>query len=140
MLTQHVGDREHDVGRGDAGGDLAGEPEADDARDEHRDGLAEHGRLGLDTADAPAQHPEAVDHRGVRVCTDAGVWVRLEDSAVGAVVDDLCEVLDVHLVHDAGAWRNDFEVVERGLAPTQELVTLTVALVLDLDVALESVL
>jgi hypothetical protein len=33
---------------------------------------------------------------------------------------------------------DDLEVVERGLAPAQELVALAVALVLDLDVALEA--
>ena len=33
--------------------------------------------------------------------------------------------------------RDDLEVVERALAPAQELVALAVALVLDLDVALE---
>ena len=49
-------------------------------------------------------------------------------------------MLDVDLVHDAGAGRNDLEVVERGLAPAEELVALAVALVLDLDVALERVL
>jgi hypothetical protein len=49
-------------------------------------------------------------------------------------------VLDVHLVHDAGAGRDDLEVLERGLAPAEELVALAVALVLDLDVALEGVL
>ena len=39
--------------------------------------------------------------------------------------------------HDAGAGRDHLEVVEGSLAPPQELVALTVALVLDLDVALE---
>ena len=43
-------------------------------------------------------------------------------------------------MHDAGARRHDLEVVERRLAPAQELVALAVALVLDLDVALEGVL
>ena len=42
-------------------------------------------------------------------------------------------------MHDAGARRHDLEVVERALAPTQELIALAVALVLDLDVALERV-
>ena len=46
-------------------------------------------------------------------------------------------MLDVDLVDDAGAGRDDLEVVERALAPAQELVALAVALVLDLDVALE---
>jgi hypothetical protein len=47
------------------------------------------------------------------------------------------EVLDVDLVHDARAGRHDLEVIEGALAPAQELVPLLVALVLDLDVALE---
>jgi len=48
-------------------------------------------------------------------------------------------VLDVDLVHDSGAGRNDLEVVEGALAPAQELVALPVALVLELDVPLEGV-
>ena len=40
---------------------------------------------------------------------------------------------------DAGARRDDLEVVEGALAPAQELVALAVALVLELDVALEGV-
>jgi hypothetical protein len=48
-------------------------------------------------------------------------------------------VLDVDLVHDAGAGRYDAELVERGLTPAQELVALPVAAVLELHVALERV-
>ena len=140
VLAQHLGDREHDIRRGHAGRDRAGELEADDLGDEHRHGLAEHGRLGLDAADAPAEHAEAVDHRGVRVGADAGVGVGAQHAVDRARVGDAGQVLDVDLVHDAGSRRNDLEVVERRLAPAQELVALAVALVLDLDVALEGVL
>ncbi len=99
VLAQHVGDGEDHVGGGDAGLDLTGQLETDDARDQHGDGLAEHGGLGLDAADAPAQHAQAVDHGGVRVGADAGVGVRL------AVTDHdrPGQVLDVDLVDDAGA-------------------------------------
>jgi hypothetical protein len=119
--------------------DGPGELEADDARDEHRDGLAEHGRLGLDAADAPAQHPEAVDHRGVGVGADEGVGVGQQLAADLAGEDHAGQVLDVDLVDDAGPRRDDLEVVERRLAPAQELVALAVAAVLDLDVLLEGV-
>ena len=51
------------------------ELEADDLRDEHRDRLAEHRRLGLDPADAPAEHAQAVDHRRVRVGADERVGI-----------------------------------------------------------------
>ena len=104
-----------------------------------RDRLAEHRGLGLDAADAPAEHAEAVDHRGVRVGADAGVGVGRQLAVDLAGEDHAGQVLDVDLVHDAGARRDDLEVVERGLAPAQELVALAVALVLDLDVALERV-
>ena len=51
----------------------------------------------------------------------------------------LAEVFQVHLVADAGARRHDAEVVERVLAPAQELVALAVALEFDVDVLLQRV-
>ena len=107
------------------------EPEADDLRHEHRERLAEHRRLGLDPADSPAEHAEAVDHRRVRVGADHGVG---EGDAV-AHLDDAREVLEVDLVDDAGVRRHDLEVVERALAPAEEGVALDVPLELELDVA-----
>ncbi|MPN30354.1 hypothetical protein SDC9_177825 [bioreactor metagenome] len=43
-------------------------------------------------------------------------------------------MLDVDLVDDAGARRHHLEVIECGLSPAQELVTLAVALVLEIGV------
>ncbi len=139
VVAQHLGDGQDDVGRGRAGRDRPREPEAHDTRDEHRHGLAEHGRLGLDAPDAPAEDAEAVDHRRVRVGADARVGVGHPSTIRVAGHDDARQVLDVDLVDDAGARRHDLEVVERGLAPAEELVALVVALVLDLDVPLERV-
>ena len=48
-------------------GKLAGEFEADHLGHEHVQRLAEHHRLGLDAADAPADDAQPVDHRGVAV-------------------------------------------------------------------------
>jgi hypothetical protein len=118
------------------------ELEADHLRDQHRHRLAEHRRLGLDAADAPAEHAEAVDHRGVRVGADQGVGVGLHGAVRRRSLreHDPGQVLDVDLVDDAGVpGRHDLEVVERLLAPAQELVALAVALVLELDVALQRV-
>ncbi len=56
LLAQHLGDRQHEVGRGHAFLQRAGDLEADHFREQHRLGLAEHGGLGLDAADAPAEH------------------------------------------------------------------------------------
>lgn len=97
VLAEHLGGGEHDVGCGNAWLDLAGELEAHNAGDQHGDGLAEHCCLGLDAADAPAEHAQAVDHRGVRVGADAGVGVCL--SVTGH--DRRCQILDVDLVDDA---------------------------------------
>ncbi len=135
VLAQHLGGREHDVGGGHADRAFAGQLEPDHPRDQHRHRLAEHGGFSLDAADAPAQHPEAVLHRGVRVGANAGV--RVGDPI--ALHHHAGQVLDVDLVHDAGARRHHLEVVEGALTPAQELVALAVALVFDLDVALERV-
>ena len=139
VLAEHVGDGQHDVGGGYAGLDLPGQLEADDAGDEHGDRLAEHRRLGLDAADTPAEHAEAVDHRGVAVGADTGVGVGHLGAVALADHDGASQVLDVDLMHDAGAGGDDLEVVEGALAPAQKLVALAVALVLDLDVAFERV-
>ena len=69
-------------------------------RQEHGERLAEHGGLGLDAADAPAEHAEPVDHRGVRVGADEGV---AEGAPVLGGEDDPRQVLEVDLVADARA-------------------------------------
>ena len=107
------------------------QPEADDLRDEHRDRLAEHRSLGLDPADAPAEHAEAVDHRRVRVGADE----RVREGAPVPRLDNAGEELQVHLVADAGVRRHDLERLERALTPAEERVALPVALELELGVA-----
>ena len=101
--------------------------------------LAEHRGLGLDAADAPAEDAEAVDHRRVRVGADERVGIRERDRAVlrGRGHDDAREVLEVHLVDDAGVRRHDLEVAERVLAPLEEAIALLVALELELGVLVE---
>ena len=146
--AQLLGDGEHEIGGGGTGGHLAGQPEPDDLRDQHRHRLAEHGCLGLDAADAPAQDAEAVLHGRVRVGAEAGVRVRGERPALAGVAapaaraaghDHPRQVLDVDLVHDAGARRHDLELAQRLLAPAQELEPLAVAVELQVHVALERV-
>ena len=114
---------------------LAGELEADDFGEEHRLRLAEHGGFGFDAADAPAEDGEAVDHRRVAVGADEGVGIG-DGGAVGGGrgPDDLGEIFEVHLVADAGAGRDDAEVLEGALAPLEEGVAFAVALVFQRDV------
>jgi hypothetical protein len=45
--------------------------------------------------------------------------------------DHAAQVLQVHLVHDAGVGRHDLEVAEGALAPAQERIALAIALELD---------
>jgi len=136
VLAEQLGHGQHQVGGGRTLRHLAHQPEPDHPGDEHRDGLAEHGRLGLDAADAPSQHAETVHHRRVRVGPHQRVRVR---GAVAVHEDHLRQVLQVHLVADAGVRRDHPEVVERLLPPSQEPVPLLVAFELELRVALERV-
>ena len=67
------------------------------------------------------------------------VWESVPTSVSGTATpsrigDDLAEVLEVDLVHDAHARRDDAERAERALRPAQQQVALAVALVLALDV------
>jgi hypothetical protein len=104
VVAQQLGDREHEVRGSRTGGQRADELYADDARQEHRQRLAEHRRLGLDAADAPPEDAEAVDHRGVRVGADERVGIR---DAVVAPEHDLGEILEVDLVTYPAVRRED---------------------------------
>ena len=63
------------VGRRHAFAQRAGQMHADHVRREEINRLAEHARLGLDAADAPADDAEAVDHRRVRIRADQRVGI-----------------------------------------------------------------
>ncbi len=93
-----------------------------------RDGLAEHGGLGLDAAHAPAEHAEAVDHGGVRVGADERVGISVQLAIDLGGEDHAGEIFEIDLVADAHAGRDGGEVAESGLAPLQEGVALAVAL------------
>ena len=80
--------------------------------------------------DAVPEHPERVDHRGVRVGPDE----RVREGDPVAIVDHRCQELQVDLVDDAGAGRDDPQVPEGRLRPAQQLVPLAVAVVFALDV------
>ena len=122
-----------------SGRKLAGELHADDFGQQHVDRLAEHDAFGFDAADAPADDAEAVDHRRVAIGADERIGERDLAGVVLAEEDDLGQVFEIHLVDDAGAGRDDAEVVERLLAPAEELVALAVAGELHVDVELEGV-
>ena len=140
LRTQHLGHGEDEVGRRRPLRQPSHQTEADHLGQEHRHRLAEHRRLGLDAAHAPAEHAEPVDHRGVRIGAHerVGVGERQCSLALGDE-DDTRQVLEVDLVHDAGVGRHDGEAFERVLPPAQERIALGVALELAGRVAGEGV-
>ena len=75
----------------------------------------------------------------MRVGADAAVWVGESAPVAFNSHNGSCQVFNVYLVHNAGAGRYYFKVLERGLTPAQELVALAVALILILNVALSCI-
>ena len=69
-VAQQLGDGENEVGRGHALLQRPGEVHTDHVRREEVDRLPEHARFRLDSADAPGDDPQAVDHRRVGVGAD----------------------------------------------------------------------
>src|SRR5271165_6765369 len=139
FLAQHLGHGKDEVGSGRTFAQPVLQAHADHLRDQHGHRLAEHGSLGFDSAYAPAQHAEAVDHGSVRVGADqrVGISQRFAGFAIRPDEDHARQVLEVDLVHDAGIGRHDGEVLERGLSPAQEGVALFVARELECGVELE---
>ena len=129
QLAQHLGHGQHQVGGRRALAQLARQLEPDHLRHQHRNRLAQHGGLGFDPADAPAQHPQPVDHGGMRVGAHQRVRIRPDHSVLAARGKDHArQVFQVDLVADAHARRHGGEVAERGLAPFQKGVAFPVAL------------
>jgi hypothetical protein len=135
VATEHLGDDEDEVGSRRSARQLACQAHADDMRHRLVQRLAEKDGLRLDAADAVAQDTERVDHRRMGVGSDERVG---EGHAV-ALVDDRSQELEIDLVDDAGPRRDDAQVAERRLGPTQQLVALAVPLVLALDVERERI-
>ena len=133
LLAQHLGDGQHQIGRGDPLAQFAVQLEADHLGQQHRQRLAEHGRLSLDAADPPAEHRQAIDHGGVAVGADQSVGKGDFDGLAVALLlrrpHGLGEIFEIDLMADAGAGRHDAEVGKGLLAPLQEPVALLVLLV-----------
>ncbi len=145
-LAQHLRHGQHEIGRGYALFEFAGQFEADNFRQQHGEWLAEHAGFRLDAADAPAEHRESVDHRRMRIGADERIGIGDFDrhflAAAGLIFflprpDGLREIFKIDLMADAGAGRHDAEIVERALTPFQEAVALAVAVIFEIDIGLE---
>src|SRR5208282_4635714 len=77
---------------------------------------------------APAEHAEAVDHGGVRICSDQSVRISSQFAIDPGRKDDAGEILEIHLVADAHAGRHGTEVAKGRLAPLEKRITFAVAL------------
>ena len=138
--AEKLGHREHEVGGSGSFRQPALEPESDDLRDQHRDGLTQHRRLRLDPADTPAEHTQAVDHRRMRIGPDQRIGVGLRQVArVGVRIlvtgeNHSRQIFEIDLVDDAGVRWDHPEVVERVLSPAKELIALPVALIVEVNV------
>ena len=128
LLAQELGQGEDEVGRGRPLLEPAGELAAHHLGNEHGDGLAQHGGLGLDPAHPPAEHGERVHHGRVAVGADEGVGIGKPAAVLLGGPHGLGEVLEVDLVADPRPRRHHAEIVEGHLAPAQELIALAVAL------------
>ena len=136
FLAQHLRDRQHQVGRGRAGTEAARQTESDHLGNQHRHRASEHRGFSLDSADAPSDDAEPVDHRRMRIGADDSVGIRL---AFVRCEDDGREIFEIHLMHDAGVGRHDAEIVEGALPPAQKKIALLVAIEFELRVGCERV-
>src|SRR2546429_76534 len=97
--------------------------------------LAQHCGFGFDTADAPADNPESIDHRGVRV--SAHQTVRIIQTML--FPNAFAEEFKIDLMTDAYARRDYAKAVECLHAPLQKLVTRVIAAKLHLHIFREGV-
>ncbi|CAB4861572.1 unannotated protein [freshwater metagenome] len=134
MGTQHLGDGQHKVGSRGAGWQFTKEFESNNARNQHRNGLAQHRRLSFNATHSPTKHTQTIDHRGVRVSSHDRIGVSL------TIADHhhAGKVFNIDLVHDPGAGRNNFEFIKGALPPAQELVALLIAFIFQRNVQSKS--
>ena len=131
--AEELGDMEGEVGRGDAFAQAASEVHAHHFWSQEIHRLAEHSCFGFDSAHAPADNAEAIDHGRVGIGADERVGV----IEVAGAEHAFREILEVHLVHDADAGRHDAKGFEGLLTPFEELIALAVALEFHVEVELE---
>ena len=128
VLPKDLGDGECEIGGGRAGRKFPREIESNDFRGQEGEGLTEHASLGLNSADAPTNNSKTVNHRGVGVRPNEGVWVG-DDGAIRLFFRKYTagEVFEVYLMNDSDAGGNNAERLEGLLSPFEEFVAFPVA-------------
>ena len=135
VLAQHFCNGQHHIGGSNTGWDFTSQFEANNAGDQHGHRLTQHSGLCLNATHAPAENTQTVFHGGVGVGTNARI--RVGEAII--VKHHAGEVFNIHLVHNAGSGRHHAEVGKRLGSPPQELITLFIAFVFNVDVGGQSV-
>ncbi|MNX49065.1 hypothetical protein D3C86_796600 [compost metagenome] len=125
--AQALGHGQGQIGRRHASLQRTGQTHADDIGNAQHRRHAEHDGLRLQSAHAPAEHADAVDHRRMAVGADHHVGVQRNTVRACLLTDHRGQLLKVDGVHDARARRVDAYVRQRLGRPAQETVTLGVA-------------
>ena len=123
FLAQEFGEREHYVGRRNARRWPARELHAHDIRQAHPRGAAQHHVLCFQPTHTDGDDAERIHMR--RMAVRAHERVREGDAVLR--MDHRRHSLQIDLVHDAVARRNDLDVLERFLRPVDEVEAVFVA-------------
>ena len=138
MGAQHFNNFQHEVGTRCAFHHFACQLKANDFWDQHGNWLAKHCCFGFNPANTPTQNSKAVYHGCVRISSDECIRIRDFNTVLIFVgPDSLRQILEVHLMTDACARRNNAEVVKRFLAPLKECVPLKITFIFAVHVHLE---
>lgn len=116
-LSEHLDASEDEICGSCMLGQFAVKVETNNLRKDHGNCLAKHDSFSLNSTNTPSGDTETIDHSGVRVSADNGVGVE----HVVAVEDNTGEILEVDLMDNTRAWRNNLEIVEGLGAPLKEL-------------------
>src|SRR5690606_27354257 len=129
QFAQILRDDQYQVRRQYAVIHLAGQLDTHHGRQGDGYGQTHHHGFGFNTTHTPAQNAQAVNHR--RVSVGAHTAVGVDQSHVLAFFgpDNMTNVLDVQLVHDAFAGRHDSHAIKVAGTPAQEGKALAVTLV-----------
>ena len=127
LLTQELGQRQHDIGSRDTGLPHARQLDADDVGQTHPRGASQHDAFGLEPAHANRDDTQRIDHRRMRIGADECVGKR----HTVAHLHHGAHPLEIDLMQDAVAGRDHVDVTEGTLRPVDEMESILVAAVFD---------
>ena len=125
--AQALRHQQHQVGRPDQRCRHAGEPYAHHLGQGKGVGMAQQGSFGINATHAPAQHAQTIDHGRVRVTPNHKVGEGPLNPLVGGAGHDGGDALQIDLVNDAAAWRENAQAAKRLLRPAEKGIAFGVA-------------